>query len=558
MSRWSEIVVLNQDIIDNNFDESEFVLDLEDVISGNCSENYSDSNEFFQRTYLTPKLHSLLVNIGKKLRNGEGNSIYSIKTPFGGGKTHTLITIYHFIKENDFSDEKISSIKKPKKINIGSIVGTHYNPLAGHVRDKIQIKTIWGEIAYQFAGLKGYNAFKENDQNQISPGKILLKTFLEKLQPFVLLFDEILEYITKAQGVKVTNSDLGAQTFSFLQELVEIVASLPNGIVFITVPELEEEIFSSESLKVLRKFTKILGRIETIETPVSKLDIFPIIQKRFFRSEKNKSAKKSVLKKYSDLNGSKNIYFDEFQGRNLESLFYLSYPFHPDLLVTLINQWGSFNTFQGIRGVLRFIYYLLSDLNENRNDPEIILPFDLNYSNSLIRNELLKHIGQEFDKIIQSDIENIGSKIDSSEDIKEDYLRLYEKISKTVFFHSFSSSPFNGINNENIVNLLSTDEIHPKLINESINQLHNFLWYFNTSNDLNFISNKPNITKIISDIKNRYKNESIIHLKDLISELVGDSLLCIIWPQNSSEIPDNTRLKLVILHPEITLDKAKT
>ncbi len=94
--------------MNSNFDESEFVLDLEDIISGNCSENFSDSSKFFQRSYLTSILYSLLVNIGEKLENGEGNSIYSIKTPFGGGKTHTLSTIYHFIKETNFSDEKIT------------------------------------------------------------------------------------------------------------------------------------------------------------------------------------------------------------------------------------------------------------------------------------------------------------------------------------------------------------------------------------------------------------------------------------------------------------------
>ncbi|OLS21118.1 MAG: hypothetical protein HeimC3_37120 [Candidatus Heimdallarchaeota archaeon LC_3] len=557
MSSWSKVVILDQNVINNNFDESEFVLDLEDVISGKGPENYSNSNKFFQRTYLTSKLYSLLVSIGKKLRSGEGSSIYSIKTPFGGGKTHTLITIYHFIKETNFSDKRISSIKKPEKIKIGSIVGTHINPLTGHERSNNQIKTLWGEIAFQLSGEEGFKIFEENDRNQISPGKILLKTFLEKQQPFTLLFDEILEYITKAQGVPVINSDLGAQTLSFLQELMEIVSSLSQGLVFLAVPDLEEEIFSSESWKLLKKFTKVLGRIETIETPVSKLDIFSIIQKRFFRLVEKKRIKKSIIMRNFGTNKYPNKYLDEFQGINLESLFELSYPFHPFLITTLINQWGSFNTFQGIRGVLRFIYYLLSDLNNNNIDTEIILPSDINYSNTLIREEFLKHIGQEYDKIIYSDIENIRNKIIKLDDLKETYLSLYEKISKTIFFHSFSSNPFNGISNENIVNLLLTDEIHSKLINEAIDQLHSFLWYSNRSNNLNFFSNKPNITKIISDIKDGYKKESFSVLKDLISERVDNSLLSIIWPQNSNEIPDNTRLKLVLLHPNITLEKAK-
>ena len=83
------------------------------------------------------------------------------------------------------------------------IVGTHLNPLKGRKVGKTEIKTIWGEIAYQIGGEEGFKQFAENDANRIPPGKEDLKKFFDKHQPFIILMDEILQYITKAAGVKV-------------------------------------------------------------------------------------------------------------------------------------------------------------------------------------------------------------------------------------------------------------------------------------------------------------------------------------------------------------------
>jgi hypothetical protein len=75
--------------------------------------------------------------------------------------------------------------------------------------------TFWGELGYQVAGKDGYEFFRQNDEARVSPGKEKIREFLEAHQPFVLLYDEILEYINRVRDVRdQIEESLGAQTFS--------------------------------------------------------------------------------------------------------------------------------------------------------------------------------------------------------------------------------------------------------------------------------------------------------------------------------------------------------
>ena len=123
-------------------------------------------------------------------------------------------------------------------------------------------RTFWGEIAYQIGGREGYEAFRTNDEARVSPGKADLRAFLEAHQPFILLFDEILEYINRAQDVRErgrATSGLSTQTFSFFQELTEAVATLPYGMMVVTLPSSYLEDFGERRRSRWRGSTRSSG-----------------------------------------------------------------------------------------------------------------------------------------------------------------------------------------------------------------------------------------------------------------------------------------------------------
>ena len=100
MQPWFKNVKPHRDIQDGHLDESIFAANLAEVASGQGRTIYTDSEMFFQKTFFTAGLKSIAKIVVQGLNGGQDadNRIISLQTGFGGGKTHTLITLYHLAK----------------------------------------------------------------------------------------------------------------------------------------------------------------------------------------------------------------------------------------------------------------------------------------------------------------------------------------------------------------------------------------------------------------------------------------------------------------------------
>ena len=336
MTTWYDVIEPHDDIKQGEFDEAIFAAKLGDVALGKAVVDYNEPSLFFKKTYFTDGINNLLQMVQRKLKTGKGSSVVEIKTPFGGGKTHALIAIYHYIQNGNKVKHLLPEHLEPTKADVAVIVGTQLNPLEGHDREDIHINTLWGEIAYQLAGKKGYQTFEQNDKNKIAPGKEKLREFFENQGPFTILCDEVLQYITKARGVKYHDTNLASQTLAFLQELTETISSLHHGMLVVTLPSSYLEDYTDKEEESLAKLEKVFGRIESIETPVKGEEIYSIIQRRLFSSEINTQQKEEIIlsyfKKYQkekDDIGNKAKEMDYKRKMNLE------YQFHPEVIDVL-------------------------------------------------------------------------------------------------------------------------------------------------------------------------------------------------------------------------------
>ncbi len=553
MDNWFDIVEPHQDIKDGDFDEAVFAAKLDEVAAGTAAPDYNDPYLFFKKTYFTEGITALIEKVGRKLLEGKGNSVIEIQTPFGGGKTHALVSIYHYIKNG----EKVKDLLKlyqPTlvKSNMAVIVGTSLNPLEGRKAESLTINTLWGEIAYQLAGISGYKEFENNDKQRVAPGKDKLRKFLQEHQPFVILFDEILEYIIRATGVQEGKNNLGSQTYAFFQELTETVSSIEKGMMIVTLPSSFIEDYSEKKEESLARLNKIFGRVESIETPVKGEEVYSIIGRRLFQETIDQSKKDKIIHDYFKLyQKNKDELPQKARDAGFKKKMELAYPFHPDVIDILYEKWGTFSSFQRTRGVLRLLANVIEDLYNSEKNIDIILPSDINLEKPNIRHEFLRHIGSEYESIIGSDIAGHEAKSQAMDNENKGWKHLAERVSTAVFFHSFTAGDTQkGVDLPYIKLATMHRDAIPSMVTEILQKLSNSLWYLNEKGGKYYFSKIPNLNRMILDKKELYNEAYEEEMREVIKKEAGNAFSIYLWSQKSEDIPDNTEIKLAILHPD--------
>ncbi|MCD6450226.1 MAG: ATP-binding protein [Thermotogaceae bacterium] len=518
MKAFTQIAKPHDDILEGRLTMDVFAADLWQVVNERAPMDYQDKDLFFRKTYPTKGMKNILEIAKNRLEGKNGDSVIQLQTPFGGGKTHTLIALYHKAKEWN--------------INVVVFDGTALSP--GEVKP-------WEELERQLTGKI------EITKGVISPGKGKLIDLISKNSPVLILMDEVLVYTTKAAGIKVGDSNLASQTLAFMQEITGAVSAVENALLVITLPSSVLEHYDENAEKLFQQLHKITGRMEKIYTPVEEDEIEHVIRKRLFQGI-DKSKAREVVNEFVEYAKNERLISGDEVGKYREK-FLRSYPFKPEVIDVLYKRWGSFPTFQRTRGVLRLLSLLVHDLID-KNIPFIRLG-DFNLNNDEIKRELIKHIGQEWDSIIAQDITSNDSganKIDENLGISYRLYKLGTVISTTIFMLSFSGR---GERESSSIKEIKFTSSHPDfsstVIDTAISQLKERLFYI--SDEGLFFTNQPNLNRILLMREENITQDAIIEEeKSLIESKVSKSNFSIyIWPKYHKDIPDTRELKLVIL-----------
>jgi len=541
---WWQVTTPHKDIREGRLSEAIFAADLGDVVYGNAPLEYQDPRIFFQKTYLTQGLKNLLGNVLLRLGGGKADPIIQLQTPFGGGKTHALLALYHAVEHRkDIAHIDLTGVPFVQNAKVAVFVGTHADAVSG--------KTPWGEIASQ---LGQYETIKEQDKRRIAPGKEKLRQVLEASGPTLILMDEILEYIVKANRAEKIERITQGQTLAFLQEISEVIASSKNCCLVITLPASILERYDEEAEKSLQQLQNISGRVEAIYTPVEGVEVYEIIRKRLFEDLGDEKTRKHVAESYLRLyqslgagvpSGVKEV---EYRGR-IER----AYPFHPELIDVLYERWGSYPTFQRTRGVLRLLAEVVADLYNRKVVSPLIQSSVVNLEDQHIRREFIKHIGNEYDSVISSDI--IGGnakapKIDREMGTEYEKHGIAEGIATSVFLYSFSAGASKATTLPRIRVALLREGMPSTIVGDAISKLEEELWYFHSEGKNYAFRNQPNLNRVIVDREETIPEERIREaIRSSIQKSAGNAVEVYLWPENPSDIPDNKNLKLAIISP---------
>ncbi|GFP20287.1 hypothetical protein HKBW3S03_01789, partial [Candidatus Hakubella thermalkaliphila] len=348
-----------------------------------------------------------------------------------------------------------------------------------------------------------YEIIKEHDKKRIAPGKEKLRQILEASGPTLILMDEILEYIVKANRAEKVEKITQGQTLAFLQEISEVVASSENCGLVITLPASILERYDEEAERSLQQLQKISGRVEAVYTPVEGVEIYEVIRKRLFEDLGDEKTRRQVAESYFKLYQSVGTDVpSEVKEIEYRERIERAYPFHPELIDVLYERWGSYPTFQRTRGVLRLVAEVVADLYGGEVVSPLIQYSIVNLENQTIRREFIKHIGNEYDSVISADIAGKNAKaprIDKEMGSEYERYGTAKGIATSVFLYSFSAGASRETTLPRIRVALLREGIPATIVGDAVAKLEEELWYFHSERKQYAFRNQPNLNRLLVD-----------------------------------------------------------
>lgn len=525
---WWQITPPHRDIRTNKrLDESIFAADLGRVVAGTAPDDYQDPVRFFAGTYLSEGLTTLIGEVVRELAgSGQGNRIVQIDTPFGGGKTHTLLTLYHLFKHRQEVQRNPDiqwlltqiRVERIPEAAVATIFATDLSAIEPvQTEEGLTLHTVWGQIAYQLGGAAGYEVVRRADEAQAAPGSEALRRLLAR-GPALILIDELVNYVVAAAAIRVGETTLKDQTIAFLQQLTQAVAQTPRTVLLLTIPSSQTELYGQAAKDLQQQFfnaasqvAEVVGRVQTVRTPVQGDDIYEVLRRRLLEQPGDKAARqerdrraRQVAQAYVALYRSiPNDVPQEVQEEAYIERIVRAYPFHPEVVRILYERWGTLPDFQRTRGALRILGLVLADLYANNRMEPLILPSHLNLAPGDLRNELVRVLDNPtFNNVIDSDIAGGTSKAAQTDGgMGREHARFHpaERTAATIFIWSFTgaASETKGATEAQIRVGVLDPEMQPAIVGNVLNELRRKLWYLHEEGNSYRFDTRANLNRVI-------------------------------------------------------------
>src|SRR5215831_6738056 len=155
MKPWREIAVPHRDVLEGTFQQSEFAADMTAVRTGKATREYQEAAAFFDRTFITEGMRLLLTQVAQRLNGRGGEPVIQLQTAFGGGKTHTMLAVFHLATRTCPLADLVgipalidqAKLSDPPQARVAVLDGTNIGPAQPRIHGGEAVKTLWGELA---------------------------------------------------------------------------------------------------------------------------------------------------------------------------------------------------------------------------------------------------------------------------------------------------------------------------------------------------------------------------------------------------------------------------
>ena len=579
---WYKVVTPREDLREGKpLDASEFAVHLDQVRDGRAHADYQKPERFFERTFLTRNLRNLASEVVRRLsgEKTETSPIFNMATQFGGGKTHALTLLYHLAAngtkarnyqgvDNILAQAKIKDVPQAA---VAVFVGTEFDSLQGRGGDDgtPKRKTPWGEIAFQLSGEPGFNIVQDHEKQGIAPAGEVVRKFLPKDRPVLILVDELLNYISRNR-----KTGLSTQLYNFIQNLAEEARASDRVVLVCSIPASEMEM-TAEDQADYGRFKKLLDRLGKAVIMASESETSEIIRRRLFEWDSSAFAQDGrvlmprdaviTCKEYAEWVAEHRQLIPSWFQDNAREAFEASYPFHPMVLSVFERKWQELPRFQQTRGILRLLALWVSHSYQQgfkgaQKDPLISLG-SAPLEDSPFRSAMFEQLGEsKLEGALTTDIAGKkGSHAIRLDQEAEETLRkahLHKKVATVVFFESNGGQTRNTATVPEIRLGVAEPDLDIGNVETALEALTDTCYYLGVERNQYRFSLKENLNKRFADRRASVKKEDVDKL--VLEEIEKvfpptEGIGRIFFPEKSSQISDRPAVTLVILGPEQSL-----
>ncbi len=567
---WREVVTPHPDVSSGKYQQAEFAADLWQVYQKEGSDEYKHPTEFYRRTFLTEGLRYLLLRSLARLAGKGGDPVVELQTNFGGGKTHSMLALWHLFSGTPASElpgiEELvqeAGVSIPANVHRAVLVGTKISPGQPHRKpDGCVVRTLWGEIAWQLGGKAGYKLVEKADETGTNPGDVLKELF-NKYAPCLILMDEWVAYARQLhEGSNLPAGTFDTQ-FTFAQAISESAKAAQKTLLVVSIPSSDNEVGGEWGQRALDRLKNAIGRVESSWRPASPDEGFEIVRRRLFQPLSNEKAvlRDAVARAFSDLYSAQQQEFPtECREADYERRIKMAYPIHPELFDRLYSDWSTLDKFQRTRGVLRLMAAVIHCLWDRDDRNLLILPATVPVDDPQVQFELTRYLEDGWVPVLQKDVDGPNS-LPLALDRDNPNLGRYSacrRVARTIYV---GSAPVHRAANRGI------DDRRVKLgcvqpgetvatFGDSLRRLTDAATYLYVGGKRYWYSIVPTVTRLAEDRASRLSEHEVDdeiqkRLREQARTRSEFSKVHACVP--SGDVPDEREARLVILGPEHAL-----
>ena len=581
---WREVVTPHQDVASGRYQQAEFAADLWQVHMGEGTDEYKDPVEFFRRTYLTESLKAMLVGAVRRMAGAGGDPVVQLQTNFGGGKTHSMLALYHLfsgIAPSELAGIDVvmreSGEKKLPTIRRVVLVGNKISPGNPVTKpDGTVVRTLWGELAWQLGGKKAFKRIQADDEKATSPGDALRELFKE-YGPCLVLIDEWVAYARQLHD----QSDLpagGFETqFTFAQVLTESAKLAKNCLLVISLPASDTggsphtqaddvEVGGQRGREALDRLRNVVGRVESSWRPASAEEGFEIVRRRLFEpivDAAHFTDRDVVARAFADLYRTQHQEFPpECRDADYEKRIKAAYPIHPEIFDRLYEDWSTLVKFQRTRGVLRLMAAVIHSLWEKGDRNPLIQPANISIDDPRVQFELTRYLSDNWVPVIEKDVDGPSSlplRLDG-EVPNLGKFAASRRVARAIYLGSAptATAAHRGLEDRRVKLGCVMPGESPMVFDDALRRMAAAATYLYQDGPRYWYSTQPTVTKLAEDRAEQYKRDPDKVVKELDQRLradlrkTGDFGRVHPLPASGQDVPDDLDARLVVLsvdHP---------
>lgn len=571
---WRSLVTPHPDVAAGRYRQAEFAADLAQVARGEGAKEYVDPREFFARTYLTEGLRLLLTGALQRLTDSGGESVLDLQTTFGGGKTHSMLALWHLADPNIeiaslpglegvLTDAKVTALPKVAR---AAIVGTALSPITPRTVDGTEIRTLWGELAWQLGGATGFASVADADRQAVPPGADALRTLLADHAPVVILIDEWVTYARLQWG----KDDLPGGTFdavlSFAQQLTGAVDQVPGALLVVSLPSSAIEVGGEGGQRALESLKHVVHRVDAPWRPAAAQESFEIVRRRLFQplTPEAIAGRDEVVQRFGEMYAQ---HQGSFPAETREKAYLervrTCYPIHPELFDRLFDDWSTLERFQRTRGVLKLMAAVVHALWEKQDGNLLIWPASIPLDDTMVLPQLTQYLDDSWQPIIEADVDGTSSlplRLDRENAGTYGRYSAARRVARTVFLGSapLPAAANRGIDDRRILLGSVQPGETPATFGDALRKLAGQATYLYENSGRYWYATQPSVNQLARDraeqqADDRVEMEIERRLKGSLTDR-GPFARVHPSPKSGSDVPDEDEVALVVLGPEYPHD----